>query len=239
MQRRIAEQREMLKKSLEEQRRKLEQNTGPTQTAIDVTNLASNPASSGLVCPADVKPLYDQLLARKVNFIDDKFPPKLSTIGDNSKVDNDMRSSIWLRPAQIFNRNYELFDGIDPDDVKQGSLGVCYYLSTLSALAEKEGRIRPLFPFYNKELGFYVVKLYIHGKPTNIVVDDFMPCLRGTNEPMFTKPNGDEIWVMVLEKAWVKNFGSYLSAEAMSPDTMMENIDGAPAKGVWIEDSAK
>lgn len=116
---------------------------------------------------------------------------------------------------------------------------MCYYLSTLSALAEKEGRIRPLFPFYNKELGFYVVKLYIHGKPTNIVVDDFMPCLRGTNEPMFTKPNGDEIWVMVLEKAWVKNFGSYLSAEAMSPDTMMENIDGAPAKGVWIEDSAK
>lgn len=44
---------------------------------------------------------------------------------------------------------------------------------------------------------------------------------------------------MILEKAWVKNFGSYLAAEAMSPDTMMEDVTMAPSKGVWIEDPAK
>ena len=27
-----------------------------------------------------------------------------------------------------------MFDGIDPKDIKQGSLGVCYYLSTISSL---------------------------------------------------------------------------------------------------------
>lgn len=208
MQRRIAEQRELLKKSLEEQRKKAEQNAGPSQVVVQVNANTSTTSA----CPPDVKPMYDQVLARKVNFIDEKFPPKLQTIGPDSKLDNDMRSSVWLRPGQIFNSNYELFDGVDPDDIKQGSLGVCYYLSTISSLAEKETRVRPLFPFHNKELGFYVVSLYVNGKPTNIVVDDFMPCFRGTNEPMFTKPNGKEIWVMVLEKAWVKNFGSYLSA---------------------------
>lgn len=51
---------------------------------------------------------------------------------------------------------------------------------------------------------------------------------------MFTKPNGNEIWVMILEKAWVKNFGSYLSAEGMSPDLMMEDVTGAPSTGIWV-----
>ena len=67
----------------------------PTNPA---TANATNQAT-GIVCPADVKPLYDMILAKKVNFIDDKFPPKLSTIGDNTKLDTDMRSSVWLRPA--------------------------------------------------------------------------------------------------------------------------------------------
>lgn len=40
---------------------------------------------------------------------------------------------------------------------------------------------------------------------------------------------------MVLEKAWVKQFGSYISSEAMSPDMMMENVTGAPSQGIWTE----
>jgi calpain-15 len=84
-----------------------------------------------------LKAIYDELVNKKVNFIDKKFPPKLSTIGDDSRIDTDMRSAVWLRPNQLFNSNYELFDGINPDDIKQGSLGVCYYLSTISALAER------------------------------------------------------------------------------------------------------
>ena len=40
---------------------------------------------------------------------------------------------------------------------------------------------------------------------------------------------------MVLEKAWVKQFGTYISSEAMSPDLMMENVTGAPSQGIWID----
>ena len=47
-----------------------------------------------------------------------------------------MQNAIWLRPKDIFKtQSFELFDGIDPNDISQGSLGVCYYLSTLSCLA--------------------------------------------------------------------------------------------------------
>ena len=39
---------------------------------------------------------------------------------------------------------------------------------------------------------------------------------------------------MILEKAWVKQFGNYLRAEAMSPCMMIQNLTGAPSKGYWI-----
>lgn len=34
---------------------------------------------------------------------------------------------------------------------------------------------------------------------------------------------------MILEKAWVKCFGSYLAAEGMSPALMFEEISGVPS----------
>jgi hypothetical protein len=47
-----------------------------------------------------------------------------------------------LRPSDIFNgKEYKLFDGIDPNDIKQGSLGVCYMLATLSSLASNPKNI--------------------------------------------------------------------------------------------------
>lgn len=45
---------------------------------------------------------------------------------------------------------FEVFDGISPDDVKQGTLGVCYYLALLSSVAENEERIKKIFRFYDK-----------------------------------------------------------------------------------------
>lgn len=41
-----------------------------------------------------------------------------------------------MRPKDFFKGDYQLFDGIDPNDIKQGSLGVCYMLATLSTLAQ-------------------------------------------------------------------------------------------------------
>lgn len=77
-----------------------------------------------------------------------------------------------------------------------------------------------MFRFYDKALGFYAVQLYLEGKPVTVVVDDLFPCMKGTNEPLFAKPRGAEVWVMVFEKAWVKMFGSYLAAEYMSSSDM-------------------
>ena len=59
----------------------------------------------------------------------------------------------------------ELFDGkIEPKDVIQGSLGDCYFLSAVAALAEVEGRIKSVFgdQKFNPN-GIYKVQLRVDG----------------------------------------------------------------------------
>ena len=68
-----------------------------------------------------------------------------------------------MRPYELFGGDYCLFDGIDPNDIKQGSLNVCYMLATLATLAQEPQKIKDLFVFYDKVIGFYVLRLLIHG----------------------------------------------------------------------------
>jgi hypothetical protein len=44
-------------------------------------------------------------------------------------------------------------------------------------------------------------------------VDDYFPCKDIKGELLFCKPNGPEIWVLVLEKAFSKFLGNYALIE--------------------------
>lgn len=46
-------------------------------------------------------------------------------------------------------------------------------------------------------------------------VDDYFPVYHNLC-PVFTKAKNNAIWVMVLEKAWAKLFGSYQNSSAGS-----------------------
>ena len=95
-------------------------------------------------------------------------------------------------------------------DIKQGSLGNWYFLSSLAALSLIPDRIKSLFVTTDvNAAGIYVVKFLIYGKSYNIVVDDYFPYDPKTRRPAFTQTKGNEIWVLILEKAWAKINGSY------------------------------
>lgn len=107
---------------------------------------------------------------------------------------------------------FQLFDGIDPNDVKQGQLSVCYCLATISEYARKPENILNIFIFYDLKIGFYVLKFYTNGKVNYVVVDDYFPCNSISKQPLFSKPIGNEIWVLLIEKTWAKVIGGYFSA---------------------------
>lgn len=100
-----------------------------------------------------------------------------------------METSQWKRISDILNKP-ALFDGkIEPKDVIQGSLGDCYFLSALAALAEDESRIRTIFGNQTfSPNGIYKVVLRIDGVIQEIIVDDFIP-VNKRSEPLFCQPN--------------------------------------------------
>jgi calpain-15 len=58
--------------------------------------------------------------------------------------------------------------------------------------------------------GKYTITLHHHGQNciTPVVVDDYVPCAPN-GMPLFSKPKGHSVWVLLLEKAMAKMFGSY------------------------------
>lgn len=67
-------------------------------------------------------------------------------------------------------------ENITPNDVRQGTIGNCYFLSAISSLAQYPQRVMNLFVNleYTK-IGMYIIRLYVNGEAKNIVVDDFVP----------------------------------------------------------------
>lgn len=119
-------------------------------------------------------------------------------------------------------------DGIDPNDINQGALGDCWFLSALASLAENAGLIKRLFVTqeYNKE-GIYKVKFCKNGEWIVVTVDDYIPC-RANGGPMFSRGTGNELWVMLLEKAYAKIHGNYRQLSSGFPEEALMDLTGCP-----------
>jgi calpain-15 len=86
--------------------------------------------------------------------------------------------------------DHQLFRKVDPGDIKQGYANDCYFLSTISAIAEFPDRIKALF--LTKEInpaGCYAVELFVMGEKRTVVVDDRFPYDRSAMEFAFARPS--------------------------------------------------
>ena len=166
---------------------------------------------------------------------DADFPPVLSSLYDPDLDECDVKtykSFVWKRFKDIYRDPAIFRDGIEPNDIKQGALGDCYFLAVLSSLAEFPKRVEALF--YTKEInnaGIYLVKFFINGNETPVIVDDYLPCTKD-GKPAFAYSKNRELWVSVLEKAWAKLHGTYARTAGGLPSFACSHLIGVPSESI-------
>lgn len=143
---------------------------------------------------SDYPALVQQYKASKELWEDIEFPPNASSLGQIPEI----KEHYWKRLSKIVGEPV-LFDGrIEPQDIIQGALGDCYFLSAVAALAERESRITQIFGEQpGSQNAIYRVTLRINGIIEEIIIDDYIP-VNKSGEPIFCQPNKNEIWVPLL-----------------------------------------
>ena len=171
-------------------------------------------------------------------FEDKEFPPNQNSLlyiteSDKENVTDEeidgLKQLHWEKARTLFRtNNYVLYDTIDVDDVKQGSLGNCYFLSVLSTLASSPELYDKVFIDKEKtDNNCYRVRLLIKGIPKIVVVDDFFPA-DIKNGFAFAMSGRRELWVQILEKAWAKINKSYARTIAGLPSEAFSVLNEAP-----------
>ena len=157
-------------------------------------------------------------------FKDKKFPPTDKSMGPKHADQAD-----WRRVRDLKQANVLFPPKIRPSDVQQGGVGNCWLISAFACLAERKGTIQRCF--YTKEAssrGKYKLRIYnrMTEKWEKVLVDDYVPVKKGTNQPLFATPNGEEFWPMILEKAFAKYCGSYENLSGGITAWAMEAMTG-------------
>ena len=121
----------------------------------------------------------------------------------------------WCRIDEIENfDNYEVFvEGATIDDIKQGDINDCYFLSAIGSLCNYPDFFDKLFHIKEKsEEHAYGIYLYLNGKWKLVLIDDYFPYVVKDcvfKELSFSCSVQNEIWVSLVEKAWAKVNGCY------------------------------
>jgi calpain-15 len=103
----------------------------------------------------------------------------------------------------------------------------------LSSLAECPPLIARLFEFDEKNpYGFYPIWLFINGAWQRYIIDDYLPVVKGTNHLAFSRTHENEMWVILLEKAYAKAYGGYWNIKGGDPVHALRDLTGAPYRRI-------
>mmetsp|Transcript_6709 Transcript_6709/g.11909 ORF Transcript_6709/g.11909 Transcript_6709/m.11909 type:complete len:795 (-) Transcript_6709:1604-3988(-) len=196
--------------------------------------------------PAKAKQSWELISSKAVNsltpkdirrtighFVDPHFIPGDNSIflgSEQTRLDTAIH---WRRPSEFMTGTYSLFHGeIEPNDIKQGKLGDCWLMCALSSLAERPELVRRLFLIEEANAeGIYRVRLCKDGEWVTVTVDDYFPCFP-FGGPIFSRSQGNELWVLLLEKAYAKIHGSYMLLRGGWAAEGMSDLTGCPTENL-------
>ena len=167
-----------------------------------------------LISPNELENLLDE--AKIDKFVDYEFPPNDISMKSIKNIDQIKDTFHWRRPEDFILLTNEqniltniIIDNPEPNDIVQENFRDNNFISSLGAIAEKSNLIKRLFINENiSKHGFYIIKLCIRGQWKNIIIDDLFPCYPKAN-PCVSHSPSNEIWILLLEKAVAKYYGSY------------------------------
>ena len=231
-------------RKIEEQRKKEEEENEKKTHIISISNAE---------IPKNTKIWRNQKIARPGTiYTDEIFEPIKSSLcpinnyggwrypEDITEDDlNGWENISWARAENIFaSKNYQVFwEGINKEDIIQGGLGDCYFLSAVAALCEFPELIQKLFLIKEKsDEHCYGCYFRINGIWKLVLVDDYFPCYGywGKNFA-FSSTNGNELWVILLEKAWAKLNGNYAKAIGGEPHEIFQVITNAFSRKIKVK----
>jgi calpain-15 len=180
---------------------------------------------------------YNNALAQIENsgelYEDPTFLPNLKSLvgfSINFEERDKMEEYTFKRSHEYFGENAKIHDDLCSEDIEQGDLKDCYFLAAISSIAEHPDRLKRLFlTRENKNNGLFAVALCINGVWEEVILDDYAPCkLIGDKwELAFNSSKSDEMWVVLLEKAWAKIHGGYLNINNGFNEEALRDLTGA------------
>ena len=189
-----------------------------------------NPLSIKRYYKDQTPPDLNQIRNNKQKFTDPYFPPIKNTfISCNQnghfidklkgqelyqdlerKVPGLINRIVWKRATEIY-KKWEIYENkVEIKDIIQGKIGDCYFLSALTSLTRYQYLISEKFRTkqFNEE-GYYEMILFIDGEWKVVFVDDYFPYDPYENKFVGARPHNNELWAILLEKAWAKVNGGY------------------------------
>ena len=132
---------------------------------------------------------------------------------EEEEEDDDFGFSSKKRGPDVWCKHGKLFiDGSCSNDVIQGAVGDCWFISALAVLGAKEKLLEQCFFKTDsfKEYGLFIVRFFKDCQVIYVIIDDRIPVRESSGQVIFAKcQNPNELWVPLMEKAYAKLHGCY------------------------------
>ncbi|KAJ3784855.1 hypothetical protein GGU10DRAFT_376341 [Lentinula aff. detonsa] len=158
------------------------------------------------------------------------------------------------RVTQIFDKPQFFVDGASSNDIVQGAIGDCWFVSALATMATAEGLVEKFCVAKDEEIGVYGFIFFRDASWVTVIIDDFLytsipkyeelsfaeqtlyhqnkevynATARKGGKGLYFARSGTpgETWVPLIEKAYAKLHGSYAALSGGEACEAIEDLTG-------------